>query len=96
MEGVSEALSVQSRVLHSAHIRKMSTSKSATKKAKTRTSKISKTSVFHRFSIFEVLGFGFLPTLELGRKPKPPISKTSQKPVLKKLSVFDFRFWGRF
>ena len=77
-----------------AHIYEKCRRPKATKKAKTKTSKISKTSVFHRFFIFEVLVS--FPQVEMGRKPKPPISKTSQKPLLKNLSVFDFRFWGRF
>ena len=79
---------------YTAHIYEKCRRPKATKKEKTKTSKISKTSVFHRFFIFEVLVS--FPQVEMGRKPKPPISKTSQKPLLKRLSVFDFRFWGRF
>ena len=62
-----------------AHIYEKCRRPKATKKAKTKTSKISKTSVFHRFFIFEVLVS--FPQVEMGRKPKPPISKTSQKPL---------------
>ena len=75
-----------------AHIYEKCRRPKATKKAKTKTSKISKTSVFHRFFIFEVLVS--FPQVEMGRKPKPPISKTSQKPLLKNLSVFDFFGFG--
>ena len=49
----------------------------ATKKAQTKTSKISKTSIFYRFFIFEVLVSFPHSSLELGRKPKPPNLKNS-------------------
>ena len=32
----------------------------------------------------------------MGRKSKPPISKTSPKPLFEKITVFDFRFFDRF
>ena len=79
--------------VYSAHIWKMSTSKSDQKK-KNQNLQNFKNIGFP--SVFHFWGFGFLPTGRDGKKPKPPISKTSQKPLLKNLSVFDFRFWGRF
>ena len=64
-----------------------------TKKPKTKTSKISKTSVFQRFFIFEVLVS--FPTLKWEGNQNLPFQKPLQNLFLKKFRFFN-RFFNRF